>query len=581
MIIILIIIALTCSLFLFRRKRWGIIKTKPRHYASKQVFNYRDTSQTKAIQDDMRRDHTVIKKRMIPRKTYLSGFFRGKYWGEMAIPDEANYGHEVFYNFHIYEADVYISTAHACNCITLLKQECSGLHTEAEGEFINKVDSIFPKERLPRLLPIIVKKEGKEYAVNVHEPQLANAKFISQLHQTEGKEVFGTIEANITGFLLDFTIEEYIGTYPDNNYSLSNIVAADIAPPIRRDRVQDGTYYQSSRRYKAYNSYIPNEGCVSTTLGIMAIIVWATFLIAILPQATIILPFIAVPLLARLIPLAIWKWGVTIVGAIICLGIFASIFSTSKYPKPVVKDDLVVDTAIRTKVNDSTITHYLSWKNYDGQYFQGSTTLRRPAVASAIQFKASLQVHGNTTGSYDELVYRLKEHDKDHLPGVYHLFDSIRSAQHLPTDKFAELIVSFVQEIPYAVVLPEACNASLYSDQFIRKYLATPNAKCDGYQKFGINTPVEFMASLNGDCDTRTLLLYTVLSHYKYDVALLSSEYYNHSLIGINLPYSGVAFISGSKRYVLWETTTSGIRPGAVPYEISNLNYWRISLKSE
>jgi hypothetical protein len=202
-------------------------------------------------------------------------------------------------------------------------------------------------------------------------------------------------------------------------------------------------------------------------------------------------------------------------------------------------------------------------------------------VASAIQFKASLQVHGNTMGSYDELVYRLKEHDKDHLPGVYHLFDSIRSAQHLPTDKFAELIVSFVQEIPYAVVLPEACNASLYSDQFIRKYLATPNAKCDGYQKFGINTPVEFMASLNGDCDTRTLLLYTVLSHYKYDIALLSSEYYNHSLIGINLPYSGVAFISGSKRYVLWETTTSGIRPGAVPYEISNLNYWRISLKSE
>jgi hypothetical protein len=583
MIIILIIVVLACFLFLFRRKRRSTIQTKSPYYVAAQAFNFRDTSRTKTLQDD-KHATTVIKKRMIPRKTYLSGFLRGKYWGEMAVLDGANYEHEVFYNFHIYEADVYSSTSNTCTCITPLKQECSGLHTETEGEFVNKVDSIFPKERLPRLLPVIIKKEGKEYAVNVHEPQLANARFISQLHQTEGKEVFGTIEANITGFLLDFTVEEYTETYPDNNHSPDNIIAVDAAPQIRRDRIHGGAYYQPFRRHKrfrTYNSFVPNEGCVSSAIGIIAIIVWATFLIAILPQAAIILPFIAVPLLFRLIPPVVWKWSVTFVGGIICLGILASIFSPTKYPKSVVRDNLVADTANRTKVNDSMITHYLRWKNYDGQYFQGSIILRRSAIASATEFKTSLQVHDNTMRSYDELVYRLKEHDKDHLSGVYHLFDSIRSAQHLPADKFAELIVSFVQEIPYAVVLPEACDASLYADQFIRKYLATPNAKCDGYQKFGINTPVEFMANLNGDCDTRTLLIYTMLSHYKYDVALLSSEYYNHSLIGINLPYNGVSFISDSKQYVLWETTAADIRPGVVPYEISNLNYWRISLKSE
>jgi hypothetical protein len=89
------------------------------------------------------------------------------------------------------------------------------------------------------------------------------------------------------------------------------------------------------------------------------------------------------------------------------------------------------------------------------------------------------------------------------------------------------------------------------------------------------------MANLKGDCDTRTLFLYTILSHYGYDVALLSSEYYNHSLIGINLPYDGISYLYKSQRYVLWETTAANIRPGSLPNEISNINYWRISLKSK
>lgn len=88
------------------------------------------------------------------------------------------------------------------------------------------------------------------------------------------------------------------------------------------------------------------------------------------------------------------------------------------------------------------------------------------------------------------------------------------------------------------------------------------------------------MTNLYGDCDTRTLLLYTMLAHYGFDVALLSSEYYNHSIIGINLPLSGLAYTYGNQRYVLWETTAPNIKAGVLPNEISNLNHWRISLKS-
>jgi hypothetical protein len=92
---------------------------------------------------------------------------------------------------------------------------------------------------------------------------------------------------------------------------------------------------------------------------------------------------------------------------------------------------------------------------------------------------------------------------------------------------------------------------------------------------------VEFLMNLKGDCDTRTLLLYSIFTHYNYDVALLSSEFYGHSILGINLPINGLSYNYSNQNYVLWETTAPNCKPGIIPNEISNLNNWRISLKSK
>jgi hypothetical protein len=62
---------------------------------------------------------------------------------------------------------------------------------------------------------------------------------------------------------------------------------------------------------------------------------------------------------------------------------------------------------------------------------------------------------------------------------------------------------------------------------------------------------------------------------------LLSSEFYGHSLLGINLPINGIVYNYNNQNYVLWETTALNCKPGIVPNEISNLNNWRISLKSK
>ena len=545
MIIISVILILVALLYLYGRTKYS--NTRATYKKKEYYVSPVELVQTEKYHGNKINNREVLKKRSIPRKTYLVGSLCGKYWGELTAVNETPYEHEQFYSFNIYEADVYIRSSHNCTCVSTAKPECSGLHTESEGAFSDESNAVFPKEKLPQLLPIVVKKEGKEYAVNIHQPQLTGAKFIARLHQTEGKEVFGTIEANITGFLLDYTTEEYLVIETDSEPYIKPIAVAASVPPVQKERSYTPLHYPRSGRYSTYSSLAPNDGCVSSVLGIMAIAVWATFFIAILPQFAVILPFIALPLLFRLIPAAVWKWSVSAIGAIMIIAVFFAIFNTTKHPVLVTADKLKADTLIRTQINDSTITHHLRWVNYDGRKYQGNISISRSALQAATQFKTSLPVSGNTMQSYDEMIYRLKEHDKNDLSGVYVLFDSIRSAQHLKVDKFAELIVSFIQDIPYSIVLPQACNASLYSDKFIRSYLATPHAKCEGFQRFGINTPIEFMASLHGDCDTRTLLLYTILSHYKYDVALLSSEYYNHSLIGVYLPYSGAAYTSGAK----------------------------------
>lgn len=231
-------------------------------------------------------------------------------------------------------------------------------------------------------------------------------------------------------------------------------------------------------------------------------------------------------------------------------------------------------------LRDTFILNSLAWKDYDGRMYDGTFGVRKSTYDAAHLFKNNLNVVPRDEHDYDRIIYTLKEHDKNDLNSLYQLFDSLKVTHQLSGKLFAEMVVSFVQTIPYTLVLAKSCDVSLYDDRFTVDYLQSENSRCQGNERFGINTPVEFIGNLEGDCDTRTLLLYTVLAHYNYDVVLLSSEQYGHSIIGINLPYSGVAYPYNNQRYVFWETTAPNIRPGYLPSEISNTNYWRISLKS-
>ncbi len=546
-----------------------------------------------------------IKEIQIPRKTFIKGNITGKYRGELIdLLEELH--NSTIYGFEIYEAKV--------NC----------------QEFREKIPFrskgvAFPKDKLPEIIQVSLLQNDQWYGLNILEPKLFNFQSIRKLHQIEGTEIFGTFKAEITGYILDYKteFEEEITYVPEIikpiEYPKKEKIVEKklISSGVETGKIErKGDYYRKQyyttdyvntiwgdwqyRKLKINNSY--SGGCLSSIFGGVGLLLGLFFLISVLPGLIYILPILIIIILLSIFE-NFFKWVFRIFGVLLLLAFVFSIVLSFKNgnhfhnPKPLVVDNPretkpdfkpVIDTtktsktdSVIPKINDTIITRFRTWQDYDGNRYEGSYQIKKSDFNKAHYYKNNLKLYQTEQNTYDEMIYRLKEHDKNSLNGIYKLFDSLKVSNKLDKIQFAEVVVSFVQDIPYTLILDKDCDISFYKDEFIINYLSKSNAKCDGNQRFGINTPIEFLTSLNGDCDTRTLLLYTVLEHYDYDVALLCSDQYGHSIIGINLPINGTAINYYNQRYVVWETTAHGIRPGILSQQFSNLNNWRISIKSK
>jgi hypothetical protein len=558
----------------------------------------------------------VTKEILTPRKTYLKGTVLGKYRGDK-LPDE-NDKSDLF-DFEIYEAEVTCTSKE-----DVRKNKPFNFPKDFKNiEGQNKIKgTIFPKEKLPQTLPVIIKSDDKSFGINLLEPQLFEFDIVRKFHQIEGDEVYGTFNAFVTGYVFDYEREEI------EEIKKIEIIDIDddggggiIIDPIHESNgIKTGKEEKKDGyiRYEYFCKHHPDTlwgpweiipgkdgcsyGCLSQILAIIALLIGLYFVIKLFPFLLIFVGFyILIVLIGIFAPYL--KWIFRILCILLLITFFGSVFKTcssssSHYnPNPLVIDTpreinppvivpvTPVDTnqidTIQKPIKDSIITRYRSWKDYSGKSYEGKYQIRLSSFKKAHYNKNSLNISQNTIKSYDGIVFNLKEFDKNNINSVFRLFDSIGKANKLNKIKFAEMIVTFVQDIPYAIVLQDGCDASLYNDQFTRNYLLNHTGECDGGQRFGINTPIEFLVNLKGDCDTRTLLLYTIFSYYNYDVALMSSEFYGHSIIGINLPIAGMAYTYGNQRYVMWETTAPNCKAGVIPNEISNLNNWRISLKSK
>ncbi|MEM7085360.1 MAG: hypothetical protein AAF489_04215 [Bacteroidota bacterium] len=171
--------------------------------------------------------------------------------------------------------------------------------------------------------------------------------------------------------------------------------------------------------------------------------------------------------------------------------------------------------------------------------------------------------------------------DTPSLDLVMEAFQKIHTEKNLNQMEFAEMVVSCIQDIPYSFVFQEECLPADNYETSIRSILEECPTCCLGNVPYGIQNPASFLQNLKGDCDTRTVIIYSILKYYNYDVAILNSEFYRHSIIGINLPAPGTYKLHYGKKYVVWETTAKYFEAGTLPNNFNDITHWNVILTSK
>lgn len=221
--------------------------------------------------------------------------------------------------------------------------------------------------------------------------------------------------------------------------------------------------------------------------------------------------------------------------------------------------------------------HKIKWKDYSDEWYETKLIVNSDIVQNAANYR-NFQPALNDVRDYNGLLsslYHLSQ--KDAYFRVIEKLDSIKAKKNFSTERFAEVIVTMVQSIPYCAIVEESCNPFAYRDPMIKELLR--NNPCEPYVRYGIKSPAEFLKDLKGDCDTRTLFLYGLLKEKGYDVAIFGSQKYNHSLLGISLPINAIDYkIVNNKKYYLWEVTAEDFKPGFLPPSINDLRYWEVNL---
>jgi hypothetical protein len=217
----------------------------------------------------------------------------------------------------------------------------------------------------------------------------------------------------------------------------------------------------------------------------------------------------------------------------------------------------------------------MRWKDLSGTTYRGTYTLLKDDVVSSGNRLEDYS--GRWWTNYRDIYSFVSTYDKSRISSLYGMLDSIKTANNLTAYQFAEVAVTMVQSIDYVLIIDGDCNDPKAEPSIVETLRA--GVPCLGNAPYGIRTPLQFLSDMKGDCDTRTLVLYTILKHFGYDVVIINSDYYAHSMLGLNLPgVVGSYKTNHAKRYYFWETTAKGFSLGQLPAENGNIRYWYVEL---
>lgn len=277
----------------------------------------------------------------------------------------------------------------------------------------------------------------------------------------------------------------------------------------------------------------------------------------------------------------IFFWLLFILSALFILGMLVD--TSELLPEDRSEGDARSERVRREGSDIISSRHTIEWQNpiAEGRNEVTYYTGDNPYQASLNAHKSVLNISQNTTArNYWGQVYaKLLVEDNvkvDSLVNVVHKVSKERDYSSLET---AEYLVSLIQEIPYVLVHDHSCQQVVNeSGGFVRDY-HVKRKPCLPNVIAGVQSPYEFMHTLEGDCDTRSLLGHAVLRKLGISSSVWISEQYGHSILGVGVPSTSRAkkTLNGVPHYGV-ELTAKGFRVGMIAPDQMHMRNWDVAI---
>ena len=235
------------------------------------------------------------------------------------------------------------------------------------------------------------------------------------------------------------------------------------------------------------------------------------------------------------------------------------------------------------KGNDLLNTKEITWYDfipyqYNVKYTTSSVIFKNTQISNSAFIS---QIEANPENDPFSKIYQfLSDDDKDKIDSLIIAFKKDATAKNLNMLQTAEMVCTFVQEIPYCLVHDKSCEEidRDLKEGFVVEY-HQQKKPCLPNVPAGVQSPFEFIHNLKGDCDTRSLFAFTILKAFHIPCSIWVSSVYGHSILGVGLPIGSGFYkdVMGQRHYGI-ELTAKGFRIGEIAGEQRNVKNWDIAL---
>lgn len=242
-----------------------------------------------------------------------------------------------------------------------------------------------------------------------------------------------------------------------------------------------------------------------------------------------------------------------------------------------------IDTNGDGKIDDEISDKEINWYDFANSFYKANynTTISSFENSSSQQLdlKNRITRYNSSTDFFTQFYYGLFKIDENKIKKLAKIFIDSATKKNLDATETAEMVVTFIQEIPYCLIHEGTCKEAIKTgNSFIVNY-HQQHKVCLPNIVGGVQSPYEFLHNLKGDCDTRSLFAFSILKELNIASSVWVSEAYGHSILGVGVPvgYGIHKEINGINHYGV-ELTANGYRLGMVAPENNIPENWDITI---